>query len=229
VFVDFRERPTQNTVPSILLLGRIFAKEAEAQAFADYYMAQMRRIYNVTSRLKTDERPSVFAERAAGLDPNVCCNTFGNFNFGEFVAEAGGFNIGTKYFTGVSGVMNPEAVVVEDPDYILATGANWSGSNPGNMAVWLGYEADPAKAKEQLKGLTERTGFPELTAVKENKVMAIYHQFYQSPYHFVAVQALAKWLHPDKFADLDPQATFEELHERFLPIDVSGVFWTTLD
>lgn len=229
VFVDFRERPTQNTVPSILLLGRIFGKEAEAQAFADYYMAQMRRVYNVTTRLEPDERPTVFAERAAGLDPTVCCNTFGNFNFGEFVAEAGGFNIGTKYFTGVSGVLNPEALVVEDPDYILATGANWSDSNPGNMAVWLGYEADPAKAKEQLQGLMQRAGFPELKAVKANNVLAVYHQFYQSPYHFVAVQALAKWLHPDRFADLDPQATFEELHERFLPIDVSGVFWTTLD
>jgi iron complex transport system substrate-binding protein len=229
VFVDFRERPTQNTVPSILLLGRIFGKEAEAQAFADFYMSEMRRVYNVTTRLKADERPTVFAERAAGLDPSVCCNTFGNFNFGEFVAEAGGFNIGTKYITGVSGVLNPEALVVEDPDYILATGANWSDSNPGNIAVWLGYQADPAKAREQLQGLMQRTGFPELKAVKANKVMAVYHQFYQSPYHFVAVQALAKWLHPDRFAGLDPEATFKELHKRFLPIDVSGVFWTALD
>lgn len=229
VFVDFRERPTQNTVPSILLLGRIFGKEVAAQEFADFYMAQMRRVYNVASRLKPDERPVVFAERAAGIDPAVCCNTFGNFNFGEFIAEAGGFNMGTKYFTGVSGVLNPEAVVVEDPEYILVTGANWSGSNPGNIAVWLGYETEEEKAKAQLDGLMQRTGFPELSAVKDKKVMAIYHQFYQSPYHFVAVQALAKWMHPDKFSDLDPKETFTELHERFLPIDVSGVFWTTLD
>ena len=228
VFVDFRERPTQNTVPSILLLGRIFGREAEAQAFADYYMAQMRQVYMVTSRLKADQKPTVFAERAAGLDPSVCCNTFGNFNFGEFIAEAGGFNIGSKYFTGVSGVLNPEALVVEDPDYILLTGANWSSSNPGNKAVWLGYETDPATAEAQLEGLMERTGFPELKAVKEKHVMAIYYQFYQSPYHFVAVQALAKWLHPDLFQELDPQATFAELHDRFLPIQPSGLFWTEL-
>lgn len=229
VFVDFRERPTQNTVPSVLLLGRIFGKEAEAQEFADYYMAQMRRVYNVTNRLKADEKPTVFAERAAGLDPGVCCNTFGNFNFGEFIAEAGGFNLGSKYLTGVSGVLNPETLVVEDPDYIVMTGANWSQSNPGNQAVWLGYATEEEKAQEQLVGLTQRTGFPELEAVKDKHVMAIYHQFYQSPYHFVAVQALAKWLHPEQFADLDPNATFAELHERFLPIEPSGVFWTTLD
>lgn len=229
VFVDFRERPTQNTVPSVLLLGRIFGKEAQAQAFADFYMAEMRKVYMVSSRLKPSERPTVFAERAAGLDPAVCCNTFGNFNFGEFIAEAGGFNIGTKYIAGVSGVLNPETLVVEDPDYIFATGANWSNSNPGNIAVWLGYSMTEEKAREQLRGLMQRTGFPELRAVKEGNVMAMYHQFYQSPYHFVSVQALAKWLHPDKFADLDPHATFRTLHEKFLPIDVSGVFWTELN
>jgi iron complex transport system substrate-binding protein len=228
VFVDFRERPTQNTVPSVLLLGRIFGKEVQAQAFADYYMAQMRRVYMGLGTLKPDERPVVFAERAAGLDPAICCNTFGNFNFGEFIAEAGGFNLGTKYLAGVSGVLNPEVVVVENPPFIVVTGANWSQSNPGNTAVWLGYDMSEEKAKEQLTGLMQRTGFPELKAVKDNNVMAVYHQFYQSPYHFVAVQALAKWLHPEKFADLDPQATFKELHEKFLPIDVSGVFWTTL-
>lgn len=228
VFVDFRERPTQNTVPSVLLLGRIFGKEAAAQEFADFYLAQMRRVYNVTTRLKQEERPLVFAEQAAGLDPAVCCRSFGNFNFGEFISEAGGFNWGSKFFSGASGVINPEQLIVDDPAYVMVTGANWSNSNPGNIAVWLGYEMTEDKAQEQLKGLMQRPGFPELTAVKNNNVMAIYHQFYQSPYHFVAVQALAKWLHPEKFADLDPHATFKELHERFLPIDVSGVFWTSL-
>lgn len=228
VFVDFRERPTQNTVPSILLLGRIFGKEAAAQEFADFYMAEMRKVYNVTVKLKQDERPLVFAEQAAGLDPATCCRSFGSFNFGEFITEAGGFNWGSKFFSGAGGVVNPEKIIVDDPAYVMVTGANWSNSNPGNIAVWLGYEMTEEKAQEQLKGLMQRTGFPELTAVKNNNIMAVYHQFYQSPYHFVAVQALAKWLHPDKFADLDPHATFRELHERFLPIDVSGVFWTSL-
>ena len=228
VFVDFRERPTQNTVPSMLLLGRIFGKEAQAQEFVDYYMRQMRKVYNVTTKLKQDQRPLVFAEQAAGLDPSKCCRAFGNFNFGEFVSEAGGLNWGSKFFSGSGGEVNPEKIIVDDPAYLMVTGANWSKSNPGNKAVWLGYEMTEEKAQEQLRGLTQRPGFPELSAVKNNRVMAVYHQFYQSPYHFVAVQALAKWLHPEAFPDLDPHATFKELHEKFLPITVSGVFWTQL-
>ena len=76
--------------------------------------------------------------------------------------------------------------------------------------------------------MVARPGFGETSAVKNKRVMAIYHQFYQSPYHFVAIQALAKWLHPDAFKDLDPKATFDELHKQFLPIELTGVFWTEL-
>ena len=228
IFIDFRERPTQNTVPSMLLLGRVFDRQDQAQAFVDYYLQQMRRVYNVTSKLKQNEKPLVFAEQAAGLDPAACCRAFGNFNFGEFVSEAGGLNWGSKFFSGAGGMVNPEKIVVDDPAYLLMTGANWSNSNPGNKAVWLGYETKDAVAQDQIKGLIDRPGFKETSAVKNKRVMAIYHQFYQSPYHFVAIQALAKWLHPEAFKDLDPKATFADLHKQFLPIELTGVFWTEL-
>ncbi|MBW8724496.1 MAG: ABC transporter substrate-binding protein, partial [Inquilinus limosus] len=39
---------------------------------------------------------------------------------------------------------------------------------------------------------------------------------------------LAKWLHPDLFADLDPEATFRTLHERFLPIPYRPGYWVSL-
>ncbi|MGO4737324.1 ABC transporter substrate-binding protein [Bosea sp. 2KB_26] len=229
IFIDFRERPTQNTVPSMLLLGRVFDRMDAANSFIDYYSQQLRRVYNVTTRLKQDQRPLVFAEQAAGLNPSACCQSFGNFNFGEFVSEAGGMNWGSKYFSGAGGMVNPEKIIVDDPQFLLMTGANWSNSNPGNIAVWLGYETRPERAAAQLKGLVARTGFPGLTAVKNRKVMAIYHQFYQSPYHFVAIQALARWLHPNEFKDLDAWATFQELHDRFLPIKLTGKFWIEMN
>ena len=47
MFVDFRERTIQNTVPSILLLGRIFAKEAQAQAYVDVYTREMQKVYTL--------------------------------------------------------------------------------------------------------------------------------------------------------------------------------------
>jgi len=45
----------------------------------------------------------------------------------------------------------------------------------------------------------------------------------------VAIQALAKWLHPNEFKDLDAWATFQELHDRFLPIKLTGKFWIEMN
>ena len=40
---------------------------------------------------------------------------------------------------------------------------------------------------------------------------AIWHPFYDNPYYFIALQRVAKWLHPRRFAALDPEQTFREL------------------
>ncbi|TIL41081.1 MAG: ABC transporter substrate-binding protein, partial [Mesorhizobium sp.] len=52
--------------------------------------------------------------------------------------------------------------------------------------------------------------------------------FYNSPYQFVAIQQMAKWLHPDLFADLDAEVTFKELHEKFLPVGYRPGHWVSL-
>jgi iron complex transport system substrate-binding protein len=92
IFVDFRKRPTQNTVPSLLLMGRIFDKQDEAQKFVDYYIVQMRRVTNIVDGMDNDDRPLVFMENAPGWNPEFCCNTFGGVNLGRLIDEAGGIN-----------------------------------------------------------------------------------------------------------------------------------------
>ncbi len=68
---------------------------------------------------------------------------------------------------------------------------------PASKAVPLGYEATPEVVQARLKTLMERPGVALLRAAKEKRVMVLYHQYYNSPYSFVAVQAIAKELHPD--------------------------------
>ena len=228
LFVDFRQRPTQNTVPSILLMGRVMDREQRAQAFVDYYLQQMRVVYNRVANKPETEKPVVFIERAAGWNPNSCCSTFGSANLGKLVEEAGGINWGSRYFSGFSGAVNPEKIFVDDPDVMILTGANWSEANPQTTAVLLGYEAEPGPVQERMRALADRRGFDQLAAVKDKRFFSVYHQFYNSPYHFVALQAFAKWFYPEDFEDVDPVANFRALHDSFLPIDYSGMFWATL-
>ena len=73
-----------------------------------------------------------------------------------------------------------------------------------------------------------RPAYRTLRAVKARQVHAIWHPFYDNPYYFIALQRVAKWLHPELFADLDPRATLQTMFTQFQPIPLTGVYWTSL-
>lgn len=228
VFIDFRRDPTANTVPSMLMLGRLLGEEARAAEFIDFYLSEIRKVTNVVQSLPVDEKPLVFMENAAGWNAEFCCNTFGSYNYGRFIELAGGRNYGSEMFAGFSSEVSLEGLITADPDVLLGTGANWSEARPEVTATLLGYDADPADNAARLQALADRNGFKDLRAVQDGRMHSIYHQFYNSPYHFVAIQQLAKWIHPEDFADLDPEVTLATLHDRFMPFETDGQFWVSL-
>lgn len=228
-FIDFRQNPTENAIPSMLLLGRVLGEEQNAAEFIDFYVAQMRKVSNVVAGIPAEERPLVVVENAAGWQTDFCCWSFGPYNYGRFVELAGGTNYGSKLANAYSVDLSLEGILTADPDVVIGTGANWAEARPEVTATLLGYEADAAENAKRIKALAERSGFKDLRAVQEGRMHSIYHQFYNSPYHFIAIQQIAKWLHPADFEDLDPQATFDELHSKFMPYENSGQFWVTLN
>lgn len=226
VYVDFREAPMANTEPSLEILGRLFGKEARARELLDFRAEQIARVTDALAEAKPEE-PLVFIERAAGYSEE-CCMSFGNENFGRMVEMAGGRNMAAGIIPGTFGTVNPEQVVASDPDAIIVTGANWETSAPGGAWVGLGPNADLAEARAKLAALMDRPAFTGSKAVARGEVYAVWHQFYNSPYQFVAIQQMAKWLHPDLFAGLDPEATLRDLHERFLPVPYGAGYFVSL-
>ena len=215
VYVDFREKPMQNTEPSLRLMGQLFDR---AEVADDLIAFRANVLSDVEDRLAdVTDPPSVFIERAAGYSDD-CCMSFGNENFGRMVEMAGGTNIAKDIIPGTFGTVNPEQIIAADPDQIIVTGGEWESSSPGGAWVGVGPGSDLTVAKEKLAALMQRPAFTGVKAVEDGNVHAIWHQFYNSPYQFAAVQQLGKWLHPDQFADVDPDATMKEFHERFLPI-----------
>ncbi|MGK9231014.1 ABC transporter substrate-binding protein [Inquilinus limosus] len=228
VFIDFRDEPFTNTEPSVRLFGEILGRQDRAEEFIAFFRQQMDLVQDRLARSDAP-KPKVMIERAAGTGWGAeCCASFGDNNFGRMVRMAGGINIAADLIPGTFGVLNPEQVTVANPDVVIATGANWSQFVPDGGWVGLGPGADQAKAKDRLAALVRRPAYTGVKAVAEGRVHAIWHQFYDSPYQFVGVQQIAKWLHPDLFADLDPEATFRALHERFLPIPYQPGYWVSL-
>lgn len=91
----------------------------------------------------------------------------------------------------------------------IVTGANWKNYNTIGQWVGVGPGADSQQAQQRLQRLMERPAFRTLPVAHNGNAHAIWHQFYDSPYQFVAIQVMAKWLHPDLFRDLDPIAPSE--------------------
>ncbi|MCO7247948.1 ABC transporter substrate-binding protein [Halomonas sp. Mc5H-6] len=227
VYVDFREDPIANTIPSMRIIGKLMGDEAAAEEFITFAEEQLARVTDVIEQADP-ERPSVFIDRAGGYS-DECCMSFGPANFGEYVTLAGGTNIAADIIPNTFGTLNPEQIIAADPDHVVVTGGSWDAYVPGGDWVGVGPGADMEKARAKLEALTERTAMTGIQAVESDNVHAIWHQFYNSPYYFVAIQQLAKWLHPDLFADLDPEATMAELHDRFLPIDYEPGYWLSLN
>ncbi len=226
VYVDFRNNPMENTEPTMRLFGKLFGKEERAEAFIDFRNRQIRRVTDVIEA-RQPARPNVFIERIGGYTED-CCLSFGNENFGRFVEMAGGNNIAKTIIPNTFGQLNPEQVIVANPDQVVVTSANWEAFAPGGRWVGVGPGADLSQARQKLAWYTRRPAYAGIKAQQDQAFHAIWHQFYNSPYQFVAIQQLAKWLHPTLFADLDPEASFRELHERFLPVPYEPGYFVSL-
>ncbi|UNH26196.1 ABC transporter substrate-binding protein [Moellerella wisconsensis] len=224
VFVDFRNEPLKNTLPSMNILGKALNREQKAQQFAAFYQQQQDRVTNITAKIAEDKKPTVFIDLRAGSFED-CCSTAGNGNLGNFIDLAGGKNIAKHVLPGPLGSINLEKVIAEDPSIYIVTGAKAPGSK--EAGVQLGAQSTADAAKTSLKKITERKGISSLSAVKDGRDYAIWHNYYNSPYNVIATQVFAKWFYPEQFSTLDPQKTLEELHSKFLAVEPTGIYWVS--
>ncbi|MBB2906935.1 ABC transporter substrate-binding protein [Agrobacterium pusense] len=230
VYLDFRIDPEKNSEASVEILGKLFGAEERAEEFIAYRRAEIARVTDRLASVKDLKRPNVFIERSPGISgENNCCRTFGPANFGAMVDLAGGRNIADGIIKTTFGDLNPEQLVVADPEHVIVTGSNWAAESDINQFVPVGRGADMALSRERLANLMKRTPFPELTAVKQGNVHAVWHQFYGAPYEFFPIQQFAKWFHPNLFADLDPEKNFEEFHRKFLPVTYKPGYFASLE
>jgi len=222
IYIDYWKEPFKNPIESTLLLGSVLDREERAQDIVDYYSEQVNEVH---SRLKEIDKtkPKVYVE-CGSKDPSEYGNTYGSDKgWGAMVVLCGGINIAEDL---PMGTINPEYLLDANPDVIMISGSYWPDT-PGSMR--LGYYADPKESRELLLAFTERPGWDTISAVKNNKVCSIFHGFSFRIYNFAGIQAFAKWFYPDEFEDLDPEESIKEYHERFLPVEYSGVWMMSLE
>lgn len=216
IFVDFFQKPLEKTVPSMEMLGKLIGHEQEAQKFIDYYQKHMN---GVTERVKGQPQHSVFFH--VNPDGKDCCVTSGPGNMSDFIAAAGGVNIGLGKIPGSTGKLNLEYVIARNPDFYLIGG----GSTAAVDGLKVGTNVSPEVARKSLEKLLQAPGIKNLDAVKNHKAGGLWLFFFDTPLFFVGVEEMAKIFHPEVFTDLDPDQTLAEINEHYLAFPLSGTFW----
>ena len=220
VVVDFNDDALKNTAENMRLLGKVLNREEQANAFADFYEARMRRLADRVAA-HPEPGPAVFMD---GLpNPEKCCFAFGTGGLGAFIAVTGSRNI-AEALPRQGGSVSAEFVVGSDPDFYIATGLP-DGAYTSFVA---GPGVDPQAARAALARIVEAPHLTNLTAVREGRVYGLWNFFNAVPLNIVAAEAFAHWLRPDVFSGVDPAATLKEINERFAAVPFDGAYWIAL-
>jgi iron complex transport system substrate-binding protein len=121
---------------------------------------------------------------------------------------------------GALGDISVEAVLHADPDIYIASGNRAPG-------LLLGANVSEADAKTSFVKLLANSPFKDLRAIRAHRVLGVWHDFYNSPYNILLVEALAKAIHPELFGALDPKATLHDLDTHYLDAPQAGTYWVS--
>ncbi|MBS4154660.1 ABC transporter substrate-binding protein [Cobetia sp. MC34] len=222
LYVEFNHHPLQDAPVSVRLLGEVLGVEARAREVDDTIAAHLALI---DERLATiTERPRVLINIAPGVKVD-CCRTNLHNGVADLVTRAGGRNLAAELAPVSGATLSKEWVLAHPPEAILNTGGQWAKGDGLRAGIGISGEDIQHDLARMVQTLP---GWQSLDAVKQGRVMALWHGFHQGPYAIVALEAIARWLHPETFADLDPMATFGYLMNDPTLSRSSGHFWGQL-
>lgn len=219
IVVDFFAHPASNTVPSLMALGTALGREAEARRLADLWQGRIRRITDGLADLPQAERPAVFIHaHAGGID---CCASAVDGVFDDFIRLAGGRNLAREASSAQIATIRAEWLLTHPPDLYLATGG-------GHLKAAGGLVIGPGTDMQTVAGsfarMIERSRLSPLLSPGAGQAHAAWHLFNDTPANIALIEYLARALHPDRFADLDPEATLREVFA-LSPVQTGGVFF----
>ena len=223
VVVDYNDQSVANHTNSTKIFGQIAGTEPRANQAAQEYADG---IADIQKRVQAagSAKPKIYIE-FGDKGPKEHSFTFGKNMWGAIADTVGGDNI-SKPFVENWGPINPEQLLVSQPDVIIISGTEVGMKQTDAMAMGIDISAE--EAQRRLKGFTTRNGWSEIPAVKNNRVYGIYHTASRSLSDLASAQFMAKALYPQVFTDIDPEKTYMDFHEKYLPVKPNGTFFIQL-
>jgi iron complex transport system substrate-binding protein len=93
-----------------------------------------------------------------------------------------------------------------------------------STSIPSGYEESEDAMKKKRSEIMSRPTWGKIDSVKSGKVYMLSSDIYTSPRAVVGIAYMAKWLHPELFQDVDPEAINKEFLEKFHGLELKGVW-----
>lgn len=216
--LDYNAQTVDAHLASTRALGAALGTQDRAEALATLYEDMSRdTAERVAAAGPSDVK--VYVELAQKGRDEVG-NSYAGGMWGGIIDGLGGNNIANGQIENW-GPLSPEYVLAEQPDVVLLAGSEWL-NRPA--AVTIGFAQDEAVAQERMAAYLTRAGWSELPAVKSGNVYGIYHGGTRALSDFAYFRFLGKVIHPEAFADVDPQAELAQFYADWLPVEANGIF-----
>jgi iron complex transport system substrate-binding protein len=213
VLMDFYQ--SEKYSREIRNMGWMLDKQERAEELSNFEQQHRDLIKERVKELKPEEKPRVyFSTYPYSRGPTKTAGGGGGYD--TRIKFCGGINI----FADEKGtvVVDPEAIIVRNPQVIFATThATATGA--------LGYgitDTGPVE-KVRTENFMNYPGFGHIDAVKKGRVYFVSTNA-QSTHPVIFLLYLAKYFHPDLFEDIDPVDIHRDWLETFLGIEYKGVY-----
>jgi len=203
---------TEKLKKEMKMLGYILGEKEKADDYISFFDEYVGVIEERVAELSEKDKPKVYVEIK---DYKAVTEEAGGH---QLCVMAGGINIFADLGGGGYVEIDPEDVIVANPDIILR-----------QMYAGSGYDVDDTSEMIALRdSILNRAELADVPAIKDKRVYVISNQYAFGPDSVAGLVCIAKWFHRELFSDLNPQAIHQEYIDKFCGIDYDvtehGVF-----
>ena len=194
-------------LPSITSMGEVFQRQERANQLLGYIQKQYDDVAQRTKGLAAEQRPKVY------LEGSTQWQTFGRDREESWLVDrAGGVNL-IKEQTAGHPVINSEWILQANPDVIVKM---------VQSSELAGFDVTSTAGMEAVHDeICSRAGLAGTRACKEHRVYVV-GDFVRTTRSAGGIWYLAKWLHPDLFKDVDPEAAHRSMLKEFFGQELRG-------
>lgn len=221
VVTDFNTDPIYGAQENVKMIGKMLGKEERVNEMVTYINEKTDGVMERVKKLQDSnvKKPKLYFE-CGNVSPSEFGGTRGDKSngWGYIWDKLGADNIGVN---NGSNPMNPEQILTADPDVVVIGGANW---NPDGNIMRFGFYVTPKQVNDHLELYTQRAGWSDLDAIKNGRLYGLHFNYTVHPYNYAGLEAMAKFLYPEEFSDLNPEGDMKEFFDKYMPVEYSGTF-----